>query len=143
MLPSGGGATINCSDSSAGQVKGPVSFHCRLYFRETFPLLNDGAKSSAELLPEEEKRLSDIAEILKEAEGAQFLVEGHTASTGNLKGEKQLSEDRANAIAQKLSSKGISSGRFITKGSGGTKPVADNSTAEGKAANRRVEITIL
>lgn len=98
---------------------------------------------SAELLPEEEKRLSDIAEILKEAEGAQFLVEGHTASTGNLKGEKQLSEDRANAIAQKLSSKGISSGRFITKGSGGTKPVADNSTAEGKAANRRVEITIL
>ena len=50
MLPSGGGAAINCSDSSAGQVKGPVSFHCRLYFRETFPLLNDGAKSKVRSL---------------------------------------------------------------------------------------------
>jgi len=50
MLPSGGGAAINCSDSSAGQVKGPVSFHCRLYFRETFPLLNDGAKSKGRSL---------------------------------------------------------------------------------------------
>ena len=50
MLPSGGGAAINCSDSSAGQVKGSVSFHCRLYFRETFPLLNDGAKSKVRSL---------------------------------------------------------------------------------------------
>ena len=50
MLPSGGGAAINCSDSSAGQVKGPVSFRCRLYFRETFPLLNAGAKSKVRSL---------------------------------------------------------------------------------------------
>jgi len=50
MLPSGGGAAINCSDSSAGQVKGPVSFHSRLYFRETFPLLNDWAKSKVRSL---------------------------------------------------------------------------------------------
>ena len=70
-------------------------------------------------------------------------MEGHTASVGRPEGEQTLSEQRAKAIAQALSKRGIQAGKFICKGSGGTKPVADNSTAEGKAKNRRVEITIL
>ena len=98
---------------------------------------------SAELLPGEEKRLSQIAEILKVAEGCKFLIEGHTASTGNEFGEMKLSRERAEAVAKALSARGISSDRFICKGSGGKKPVAPNTTPEGKARNRRVEITIL
>ena len=98
---------------------------------------------SAELLLGEEKRLDQIAEILRLAEGAQFLIEGHTASTGYETGEMKLSKERADSIAAALSSRGIGSERFICKGSGGKKPIASNDTAEGKALNRRVEITIL
>lgn len=98
---------------------------------------------SAELLPGEEKRLEQIASVLKEAKNSQFLVEGHTAATGNEKGEMKLSAERAHAIAEALSKKGISASKFITKGSGSRKPIADNATPEGKAMNRRVEITIL
>ncbi len=98
---------------------------------------------SAELLPGEEKRLDQIAEILKLADGAQFLIEGHTASTGYEAGELKLSKERADSIAKALSARGIVSDRFICKGSGGKKPIASNETAEGKALNRRVEITIL
>lgn len=98
---------------------------------------------SSELLPGEEKRLDQIAEILKLAEGAQFLIEGHTASTGYEAGEMKLSKERADSIAAALAKRGIGSERFICKGSGGKKPIASNETAEGKAMNRRVEITIL
>ena len=98
---------------------------------------------SAELLPGEENRLDQIASVLKEAGNSQFLVEGHTASTGYEKGEMKLSAERAHAVAEALSKKGIQASRFITKGSGAHKPIADNATPEGKAMNRRVEITIL
>ena len=99
--------------------------------------------NSAELLPGEEKRLDQIAELLKLADGAQFLIEGHTASTGYEAGELKLSQERADSIAEALSRRGIGKERFICKGSGGKKPVASNDTPEGKARNRRVEITIL
>ena len=99
--------------------------------------------NSSELLSGEASRLDQIAEVLKSVPEAQLLVEGHTASTGNINGEKQLSMERAQSIAKALAQRGVDSGRFICKGFGGTKPVADNSTAAGKARNRRVEITIL
>ncbi len=98
---------------------------------------------SSELLPGEEKRLDQIAEILRLADGAQFLIEGHTASTGYEAGEMKLSKERADSIAKALAVRGISSERFICKGSGAKKPIASNETPEGKALNRRVEITIL
>lgn len=98
---------------------------------------------SAELLPGEEQRLDKIAQVLREAGNNQFLVEGHSADTGFEKGEMKVSAERAHAIAEALSRRGISASRFITKGSGAHKPIADNSTPEGRAINRRVEITIL
>lgn len=98
---------------------------------------------SAELLPGENKRITKIAEVLKQAKDQMILVEGHTASTGNVKGEYELSVERANVIKDALVKAGVSKDKFICKGHGGTKPVAENSTPEGKAKNRRVEITIL
>lgn len=98
---------------------------------------------SAELLPGENERLDQIAQVLKEVPDQMFLVEGHTASVGYEKGEMKLSVERANSVANALIQRGIPREKFICKGSGGTKPIADNSTQEGKAKNRRVEITIL
>ena len=113
-----------------------------LQFLQTIQNLQFKA-DSAELLPGEEKRLNQIAEILKLADGAQFLIEGHTADTGYEAGEMKLSKERADSIAAALAKRGIGSERFICKGSGSKKPIASNDTSEGKALNRRVEITIL
>lgn len=98
---------------------------------------------SAELLGGENERLDKIAQVLQEVPDCKLLIEGHTAAVGKQTGELQLSKERAQAIADALIKRGISADRLIVKGRGGTKPIADNSTNEGKAKNRRVEITIL
>ena len=98
---------------------------------------------SAELLPGEAALLDKIASILKETGQNKLLVNGHTASVGNPSGEMALSIERARSVAGQLSKRGIDADKFICRGSGSSQPVADNSTKEGMAQNRRVEITIL
>ena len=98
---------------------------------------------SAQLLPGEAALLDKIAAILKETGQNKLLVNGHTASVGNPSGEMALSIERAKEVAAQLSKRGIDADKFICRGSGSKYPVADNSTKEGMAQNRRVEITIL
>lgn len=98
---------------------------------------------SPELLDTEKDRLDKLAEILKQAGSSMLLIEGFTADTGNPKGELALSKERAKVIATEMVKRGISSDRFVIKGRGSAQPIADNSTKEGMAKNRRVEITIL
>lgn len=95
------------------------------------------------ILPGERWRLDAIAKALALAKGGHFLVEGHTASVGKPAGEKELSVKRAKRVIDELVSRGLSAEQFIYTGFGGTKPLADNATADGRALNRRVEITIL
>ncbi len=98
---------------------------------------------SPQLLPEEEPRIAEIARTLAAVEGnVTFLVEGHTASVGRPQGELQLSHERANTIMQRLIQAGIARDRITTEGYGGTRPAAGNDTEEGRAQNRRVEITV-
>jgi outer membrane protein OmpA-like peptidoglycan-associated protein len=101
------------------------------------------AADSPEFLAAERPRLDLIAEALKQIPNRTFLVEGHTAATGRTEGEMKLSIERAQRMVDELVRRGISADRFIYKGWGGNKPVGDNATAEGRSANRRVEITIL
>ena len=98
---------------------------------------------SAQLLPGEAALLDKIAAILKETGQNKLLVNGHTASVGNPSGEMALSVERAKEVAAQLAKRGIDADKFICRGSGSKYPVADNSTKEGMAQNRRVEITIL
>ncbi len=98
---------------------------------------------TARILPEERGRLDVIAEaLLLAGPRASFLIEGHTASVGKPAGETALSVDRALTIAKELQARGIAAERIHSAGFGGTKPVANNDTDEGRALNRRVEITI-
>ncbi len=99
--------------------------------------------NSPVILPEEKGRLDSIASVLKEAEGRTFLVTGHTADVGSLESQKILSVKRAKTIVDELVKRGIAPGRFMYEGKGGSEPVASNDTKEGRARNRRVEITIL
>lgn len=98
---------------------------------------------SDQVVESEKTRLDELAKVLAMAPQSKFLIEGHTASVGRPEGEKKLSIERAKRIAQELAERGITGDRFICRGWGGTKPVAGNDTDEGRAQNRRVEITIL
>jgi outer membrane protein OmpA-like peptidoglycan-associated protein len=101
------------------------------------------APDSDEMLPSENARLEVIAQVLKDVPEKTFLVEGHTAAVGNPTGEMELSLRRAKRMVDELVKRGIPAERFIYKGWGGTRPLGDNATDEGRRLNRRVEITIL
>jgi len=95
------------------------------------------------ILSDETWRLDAIAKTLLLVKGGHFLIEGHTAAVGKPAGERELSVKRAKKVADELAKRGLLSEQFIFTGYGGTRPLADNATAEGRALNRRVEITIL
>ncbi|MCL2705176.1 MAG: OmpA family protein [Spirochaetaceae bacterium] len=97
----------------------------------------------ADLLPGEEKKVEIISSILKKIPDRTFLVTGHTADIGTQESQIELSVKRAEKIAELLKRSGISGDRIIFTGKGGSEPAADNSTDEGRAKNRRVEIIIL
>ena len=86
--------------------------------------------------------LNGAAQTLATYNETTISIIGHTDSTGNDSINIPLSQNRANAVAQYLVSKGVSSSRINTAGHGASQPIASNSTAEGRAQNRRVEILI-
>ncbi|MGP1576525.1 MAG: OmpA family protein [Treponema sp.] len=102
------------------------------------------AADSAQLLPEEKKKLEHIGTVLSQYPQYELLISGHTARAGTLESQQQLSEERASAVAGYLIELGIREPHHIfTQGFGGQNPIAPNTTEENKARNRRVEITIL
>ena len=84
--------------------------------------------------------IDQIFNLLNDNQALKVSVEGHTDNTGTVDGNKKLSEDRAKAVADALTKKGINKTRLATKGWGQERPIADNRTDEGKTKNRRVEI---
>lgn len=97
------------------------------------------------LLPGEEERIDFVAKKIKEfldLEGYTILVEGHTADVGKPNGQLNLSIDRAIAVMTSLINQGIDESLFTYKAYGGTMPIASNATEEGRAQNRRVDITL-
>ena len=94
-----------------------------------------------DLRPEAEEVLKNLAIILKEADIKVFEVDGHTDSDAGDKHNQVLSENRANAVKDFLTSQGITA-EITIKGYGKTRPIASNDTPEGKQKNRRVEIII-
>jgi outer membrane protein OmpA-like peptidoglycan-associated protein len=87
--------------------------------------------------------LNKLAAIFKEYPKSVILVEGHTDSAGPEDYNMTLSKQRAESVTNYLISQGIDASRFTTKWYGELQPKADNSTAEGKAKNRRVELGII
>lgn len=87
--------------------------------------------------------LDRLVGILKEYPNSNVLVEGHTDSGGSDEYNMKLSQQRAESVTSYLTSHGLSSSRFTTKWYGESQPIADNTTAEGKTKNRRVELAIV
>ncbi|MNF32067.1 Outer membrane porin F precursor [compost metagenome] len=99
---------------------------------------------SARLTASDKTRLDKIATRLKqEAPSARLAVSGHTDSVGSDDYNQKLSQKRAQSVTDYLIESGVPRSSFVSvTGMGESQPVADNSTEEGRAANRRVEIKI-
>lgn len=96
--------------------------------------------NSASIKPESAGVLKEIATTLKENNGIKIKIIGHTDSDGNDAANLELSKKRAAAVKDILAKEyEVDASGIETDGKGESKPVADNKTAEGKAANRRVE----
>jgi outer membrane protein OmpA-like peptidoglycan-associated protein len=84
--------------------------------------------------------VEQIIEMMKQATDIKISVEGHTDSDGSNESNLKLSEARAKAVVEAITKGGTDAARLSSAGFGEEKPIADNSTAEGKAKNRRVEL---
>lgn len=97
----------------------------------------------AVLLPAEQQRLDAVADALQETAPRPLLVVGHTADVGNPAGQQRLSVERAKAVVDALTERGIDPDRIIYEGRGARDPVTSNETDQRRAQNRRVEIHVL
>ena len=101
------------------------------------------AVDSSAISPAFQTTLGNVANTLSQYEKSYVDVLGHTDSTGSDAYNQALSERRAEAVANFLANSGVQRARLATRGYGESQPVATNSTEEGRAANRRVEIKIV
>ena len=100
------------------------------------------ASGSAKLQPGAQDKLGEVANVLQQYPRTRVQVTGHTDNKGSEQSNQELSEHRATAVRDVLSHDGVDAARIITRGLGESRPVATNTTPEGRAQNRRVEILI-
>jgi len=124
--------------------KGGVKYYDR--FMQDGKIVANGIRfqtGKANILPESMGIINEIYSMMAEHKDIRVSVEGHTDNVGDDSMNQALSEKRAEAVKSKLESMGIDASRFVSKGWGESKPIADNSTPEGRANNRRVEFVKL
>lgn len=101
------------------------------------------ASGKSTLLPGAENQLMGLVDALRDMDnGQKIIIEGHTDSQGSDSLNQRLSEARSSAVKNFLVRHGIERSRLESVGFGESDPVAENTTAEGRATNRRVEIVI-
>jgi outer membrane protein OmpA-like peptidoglycan-associated protein len=101
------------------------------------------ATESSTVKPDFEAVLKSVAVVLAEFDKTILEVTGHTDSTGSDAFNMQLSERRAQAVANVLQANEVAYARILTQGFGESRPIADNGTVEGRAQNRRVELVMI
>lgn len=87
--------------------------------------------------------LDEAAAVLQEYPRVKLRITGHTDSKGTAERNRELSKERADAVATYLAGKGIARDRLVTEGHGADKPIADNSTEVGRQENRRIEFEVI
>jgi len=97
---------------------------------------------SADLNSQFYKVLDGVAQVAKKYDKTIIEVAGHTDSTGTAEYNKGLSQRRANSVADYLVTRGVIQARIMTAAGGEDHPIANNTTEQGRAANRRVEVTL-
>ena len=94
------------------------------------------------LLPGAQIKLNEVAEALKMNKDRDITIEGHTDNQGTRKSNIELGQHRADSVRDYIVSRGVDGSRVTAVGIGQDRPVADNTSPEGRANNRRVEIIV-
>ncbi len=98
------------------------------------------ALGTAKLTDAAQKSLNGVAKILIGLPGMRLEIAGYTDNIGDSKRNQQLSQKRAQAVMDYLVKQGVPADQLSAKGFGEADPIADNTTPEGRAKNRRVEL---
>lgn len=100
------------------------------------------ASGSSEIPADNKAILDQAVTLLNKVSGVKLNVSGHTDSTGNAASNKALSQRRAQAVVDYLTSKGVDASKLVAQGHGSDQPVAENTTDEGRFKNRRIEFSV-
>jgi outer membrane protein OmpA-like peptidoglycan-associated protein len=96
-----------------------------------------------ELKPESTTELDKVVQLLKDNPTLKIEISGHTDNVGKADDNLKLSDNRAQSVVKYLITKGIKPERLLFKGYGASKPVAPNTSEEGRAKNRRTELKVI
>jgi outer membrane protein OmpA-like peptidoglycan-associated protein len=110
-----------------------ITFDSGLLFNIDSDNLSDASKAN----------LDELAGVLQKYSDTDILIEGHTDNTGSTEHNKALSMKRAAAVSNYLTAKGVKGSRITENGYGEMQPVAENTSAEGRQQNRRVDVAIM
>lgn len=148
-IPDTDGDGVNDEEDKCPSRVGPASNQgCPVIATEVIEKINFAAKNvffatgSFKLLPKSFKSLDEVVKLLTQDESLMIDIDGHTDAQGSDESNQVLSDNRAGAVKTYLVSKGVTEARLKSAGYGETKPVADNTTAAGRAKNRRTEMTV-
>jgi OOP family OmpA-OmpF porin len=137
VSPNGPGMyTLNVADVGSVDLGATLAKACHVAL---YGVLFDFNKST--LQPSSDATLQPVANIMAADKALKLEVQGHTDNVGNDAFNQTLSEARAKAVVTWLTQHGVAADRLTAKGYGKTKPIADNGSDEGRAKNRRVEIS--
>ena len=130
-----------CKSTLAGVAVDADGCRLRLKAARRFPIDVRFATGSAVIV-----NIGDVGavlDLLEQFPEAQLIVEGHTDSVGSAQANEVLSQKRADTVGDAFVDRfDVKRSRITTRGFGAAKPVADNATADGRAANRRVEVVV-
>ncbi|MBX3257551.1 MAG: OmpA family protein [Chitinophagaceae bacterium] len=149
-IPDTDGDGVNDEEDKCPALAGPASNQgCPEIKEEVKKRIDVAAKNvffatgSSKLLAKSNKSLDEVAKILNEDPNLKLDIEGHTDNTGKPDKNQVLSEARAKAVLDYLTTKGgIDPDRLVSAGFGQDQPIADNKTAAGRAQNRRVDLKL-
>ena len=99
--------------------------------------------NSSELTAGSSEELDKAVDAMNKYDQIRIEIQAHSDSMGEASYNQYLSEQRANSVRDYMIGKGIAADRMVAKGYGESKPIADNSTRDGRAKNRRVELKII
>ena len=148
-IPDGDGDGVNDEEDKCPTRPGPASNSgCPEIAKEVIEKVSMAAKNvffatgSYKLLAKSNAALNEVANIMKADESLMLDIDGHTDNVGTNESNQVLSDNRAASVRDYLVSKGVAASRMKSTGYGEEKPVADNTTAAGRAKNRRTEMTV-
>jgi len=138
-----GGATLNAPSGGFiekiyTQLSGPAGGTSQGYALDAVTF----ETGSANLVDTSNQQLEDLATLMRSFPTAVVAINGFTDNTGDEQANRVLSQQRAEAVRNSLVGKGIAAERITATGYGSDQPIADNNSEEGKAKNRRVEVSV-